>query len=264
LGLWTSGFQHTFIQKSIAVSPTTAHVTYIHWPAASIVRTYQTIHKQNNMGDIGDAFSAVSSVRDVAYLHIGNNVTASTLGSAETHPAPEEMILHLKVLQTFDKLRREICNTEGLFGYFSSAGMSQMEIDRVQEKRWQVYLTRAVKRFTVWWETMVPATIDGVGVDELRMSNIRERLLDRFHPMQTVYRGVVEDVPGRQMSFRDALPPLGVSRVSDSGWLQLTIIDVLMVWHSYVLSPQCFLEDCLRTGKQDFWITGFPLHELVS
>lgn len=31
-----------------------------------------------------------------------------------------------------------------------------------------------------------------------------------------------------------------------------------MVWHSYMLNPRDFLEDCLRYGKMEFWRTGFP------
>jgi len=33
---------------------------------------------------------------------------------------------------------------------------------------------------------------------------------------------------------------------------------VLMVWHSYMLNPRCFFEDCIRSGKMDFWVTGLP------
>src|SRR4051794_40568842 len=31
-----------------------------------------------------------------------------------------------------------------------------------------------------------------------------------------------------------------------------------MVWHSYMLNPRCFLEDCLRFDMMDFWVTGMP------
>ncbi|RPA96828.1 hypothetical protein L873DRAFT_1829279 [Choiromyces venosus 120613-1] len=35
-------------------------------------------------------------------------------------------------------------------------------------------------------------------------------------------------------------------------------LDVLMVWHAFILNPRCFLEDCYRAGKIDFWRTGLP------
>ncbi len=31
-----------------------------------------------------------------------------------------------------------------------------------------------------------------------------------------------------------------------------------MVWHSYLLNPRCFFEDCYRLGKMDFYTTGWP------
>src|ERR1700760_1276019 len=31
-----------------------------------------------------------------------------------------------------------------------------------------------------------------------------------------------------------------------------------MVWHAYMLNPRCFLEDCYRLGKLDFYATPFP------
>ncbi|KAG0123808.1 hypothetical protein HOY82DRAFT_582082 [Tuber indicum] len=35
-------------------------------------------------------------------------------------------------------------------------------------------------------------------------------------------------------------------------------LDVLMVWHAFILNPRCFLEDCYRVGKIDFWRAGLP------
>ena len=31
-----------------------------------------------------------------------------------------------------------------------------------------------------------------------------------------------------------------------------------MVWHSFMLNPRCFLEDCLRYNKIGFWKSEFP------
>jgi hypothetical protein len=38
----------------------------------------------------------------------------------------------------------------------------------------------------------------------------------------------------------------------------LTCIDVLMVWHTHMLNPRAFLEDCMLSGLRDFWSTGMP------
>ncbi|KAJ5289889.1 uncharacterized protein N7443_010142 [Penicillium atrosanguineum] len=35
-------------------------------------------------------------------------------------------------------------------------------------------------------------------------------------------------------------------------------IDILMVWHSHMLNPRDFLEDCIRYGRMSTWRTGFP------
>jgi hypothetical protein len=31
-----------------------------------------------------------------------------------------------------------------------------------------------------------------------------------------------------------------------------------MVWHSFMLNPRCFFEDCIRQGRMDIWATGLP------
>ena len=35
-------------------------------------------------------------------------------------------------------------------------------------------------------------------------------------------------------------------------------LDVLMVWHSFMLNPRSYLEDCLRFGLKNLWTTGMP------
>lgn len=48
------------------------------------------------------------------------------------------------------------------------------------------------------------------------------------------------------MGLKDRLPPL----------------DVLMVWHAYLLNPRCFFEDCFRYQKLDFFATPFPFEAI--
>ncbi len=31
-----------------------------------------------------------------------------------------------------------------------------------------------------------------------------------------------------------------------------------MVWHSFMLNPRNYLEDCIRYGLKDLWATGMP------
>jgi hypothetical protein len=35
-------------------------------------------------------------------------------------------------------------------------------------------------------------------------------------------------------------------------------LDVLMVWHAFMLNPRTYLEDCMRYGLKDLWTTGMP------
>jgi hypothetical protein len=41
-------------------------------------------------------------------------------------------------------------------------------------------------------------------------------------------------------------------------------IDVLMVWHAYMLNPRTYLEDCMRFSKRDLWNTPFPWWSLFD
>jgi hypothetical protein len=38
----------------------------------------------------------------------------------------------------------------------------------------------------------------------------------------------------------------------------LTLIDILMVWHAFMLNPRNYIEDCIRFGLIDLWSTGIP------
>lgn len=40
--------------------------------------------------------------------------------------------------------------------------------------------------------------------------------------------------------------------------------DVIMVWHSFMLNPRCYLEDCLRYNKIRSWRSGFPWDAINS
>lgn len=41
-------------------------------------------------------------------------------------------------------------------------------------------------------------------------------------------------------------------------------VDVLMVWHAYMLNPRAYLEDCLRWGRMRLWHTPFPWQAAVD
>ncbi|MBZ6376196.1 MAG: hypothetical protein LBE67_14745 [Kocuria palustris] len=75
----------------------------------------------------------------------------------------DECITHLKLLSAIAKLRNFIKGTDKLFGIhdaeirnFSNNQQAQAAA-RIREKRWAVYVARAVDRFTIWWQSYLPS-----------------------------------------------------------------------------------------------------------
>ena len=76
-------------------------------------------------------------------------------------PTPDECLAHLKLLEAFFSLRQDISEHDGLFGISDSFATASTERERTEllakfrEKRWQVYVSKANKRFEAWWVTCV-------------------------------------------------------------------------------------------------------------
>jgi hypothetical protein len=112
---------------------------------------------------------------------------------------------------------------------------------RVREKRWAVFVARAVDRFEKWWDVCVPATLQGAPCEKLT----GKALCEQKGIENVAYNGSAIV----QLGSRDQLPPLGEYVIPKSGVSSANDdIDVLMVWHAYMLNPRCFLEDCFRYG----------------
>lgn len=101
-------------------------------------------------------------------------------------PTPAECIAHLKLLHAFAKLRHDVGNQEGLYGIYlekadtyaqasfhnggqnggehqtynqhaapeATSGPDASLAERVRDKRWSVFVEKAVARFERWWETL--------------------------------------------------------------------------------------------------------------
>lgn len=171
-----------------------------------------------------------------------NNLNLAN-GPGET-PTCAETIAHLKVLEAFYRIKQTIASTDGLFGIhnsFANSGDSTGEekpelLAKLAEKRWAVYVTRAVDRFEQWVHAVAPST---------GALTIRRLELDGD-------AGALVDPPSSTRSpinfNRDNIPPL----------------DVLMVWHAYSLNPRAYVEDCIRHGRMQLWHTPFPWHAAVG
>lgn len=76
-------------------------------------------------------------------------------------------LAHLKLLAAFEALKEDIGYADGLWEIFDSRVITpqgdavQEDLDpkqalsQLREKRWALYVTRAVDRYEAWWNTMV-------------------------------------------------------------------------------------------------------------
>ena len=117
-------------------------------------------------------------------------------------PTPDLCIAHLKLLEAFHQLRQDVASEDGLFGIndaFADAAHSDEEraklLAKICEKRWQVYVTKASKRFERWWIACVEPNEE------------RNRLLGQSKIPSVFQRS--PDLGERLEWSKDDLPPLG-------------------------------------------------------
>ncbi|RSL46825.1 hypothetical protein CEP54_013669 [Fusarium duplospermum] len=115
------------------------------------------------------------------------------------------------------------------FDILSDNGRS-LALSKLREKRWAIYVARAVDRYEAWWSSMFQLS--------LKTSQLSETL----SPAHGAF-----PVTGNTLDWNKViLPPL----------------DVLMVLHTHMLSPRFFLEDCMRYGAREFWAAGMPWEKI--
>jgi uncharacterized membrane protein YgcG len=160
------------------------------------------------------------------------------LATHESFPSESTCIAHLKFLECLYRLRQSIASQDGLFGIrnelITATELSETKkaelLAKLGEKRWAIFVNRSVDRFTAWW------------------SPIKGLLENECTPLRIEYDLGEHLCEGRRIRALqltpDNLPPL----------------EVLMVWHSYMLNPRDYLEDCLRLNKMDLWHTRMPWH----
>ncbi|SLM39581.1 Protein of unknown function DUF1399 [Lasallia pustulata] len=148
-------------------------------------------------------------------------------------PTAKQCEAHLKLLEVFSQLREDIGTNNGLYGLSddlaagaASSGPQELLI-KICEKRWAVYVTRAASRFERWWNVTIEPGSRMLQQDDLASTGFSAGITTGLKPLAIT---------------KDNLPPL----------------DVLMVWHAYMLNPRNFFEDCIRYGKMHFWVTGMP------
>ncbi|KAF2197879.1 hypothetical protein GQ43DRAFT_434772 [Delitschia confertaspora ATCC 74209] len=124
-------------------------------------------------------------------------------------PTPAECFAHLKLLHAFHKLRNEIANHEGLYGihlYEAPAGPSSKPVlqdfetylEKLREKRWTIYVTKAVDRFSKWL-IKLPVTSDTFP-GPIQTTD--------FDPKESSKTADNFPTKGRGIDIGDKLPPL--------------------------------------------------------
>ncbi|KAK3290359.1 uncharacterized protein B0H64DRAFT_368914 [Chaetomium fimeti] len=185
-----------------------------------------------------------------AYVEPGSDANLSSvfenlyLTNSPSDTSPETCLVHLKLLFAIQAMKEDVGYTDGLWGLWDSrAGPLEQSVQSVaekmqddqlrilsqlREKRWALFVARAVERYKAWWRLF--------GGRQLR----EEDMMANNSPAYVEFPGVVgyETVEWKE----EMLPPL----------------DVLMVWHTHMLNPRAFLEDCMLSGKRGFWSTGMP------
>jgi hypothetical protein len=93
---------------------------------------------------------------------IADGLTAafSNLNIPDTPPAfptADHCLAHLKLLNSLHTLKEDIGYTDGLFGLWDAkcevleGKERDAALAKTREKRWALYIARAVERFEVWW-----------------------------------------------------------------------------------------------------------------
>ena len=104
-----------------------------------------------------------------SYTANENNVVPDiTAAFADLHlnpsgkPTSDQCIAHLKLLEAFHQLREDVATQDGLFGIqddFVPSTLNERSraniLTKIREKRWAVYVAKAVERFHRWWETTI-------------------------------------------------------------------------------------------------------------
>lgn len=137
-----------------------------------------------------------SNVPDITAAFSNLNLTLSA------KPTPDICIAHLKLLEAFHQHHEDVAFEDGRFGIedrFAVAGESDQKsahlLAKIREKRWQVYVTKASKRFERWWDTCVePKEESGRLLSQSRIPEVFKQ---------------TPDVGERLEWRRDHLPPLG-------------------------------------------------------
>ncbi|KAL5394798.1 hypothetical protein PMIN02_004691 [Paraphaeosphaeria minitans] len=105
-------------------------------------------------------YSSHPAPTPAADTHVGIGCEWGDAINAEL-PTATQCATHLKLLHSLARLRKEVGCCEGLYGISFEGGTvggaaeAGTLAERVREKRWSVFVARAVDRFERWWERLL-------------------------------------------------------------------------------------------------------------
>ncbi|RFU74450.1 hypothetical protein TARUN_7775, partial [Trichoderma arundinaceum] len=168
-------------------------------------------------------------------------------------PNVDTCLAHLKLLHAIHSLKEDVGYTDGLWGIWDSRAQWDTEIlhgealppgvqldklgqdekvklalSRLREKRWAIFLARAVDRYEAWWNA----------VSKHKTMLTEEDMTTLNNPKYMKFTASGVPLPWNN----ELLPPL----------------DVLMVMHAHMLNPRGFLEDSMRANMVEYWTAGMP------
>jgi len=148
------------------------------------------------------------SALDLDHAELPPSLTAGFDNLRLTHseiPQREQLIAHLKLLECFYRLRQTVASTDGLFG-ISNATLTDLNngskvddpklLSALGEKRWEVYIYRAVDRFQRWRDAVAPEQISMKSKQTVAGGSL-ELLIDG-----------TRRIPGMPITIEN-LPPIG-------------------------------------------------------
>ncbi|KAJ6442492.1 dihydrodipicolinate synthetase [Purpureocillium lavendulum] len=176
-----------------------------------------------------------------------------SLGDEPADPDTDTCLAHLKFLHAIQSMKEDVGYTDGLWGIWDSRAENPLEdlfsgddagadgdkprptgddrvkaaLSRIREKRWALFVARAVDRYEAWWHALPKEAM-------LTEQDMEQENNPRYSRLPST---------GTFLAWKEhMLPPL----------------DVLMVFHSHMLNPRAFLEDCMRHGMGTVWTAGMP------
>lgn len=91
----------------------------------------------------------------------------------------DECAAHLKFLAALADLRESVSTQDGLFGLYDEDANDYTHhqnenLSRIREKRWAVFTTRAVDRYSTWWQQSITSSEARPTLETLRGRNYSE------------------------------------------------------------------------------------------